>query len=582
MEKGGQLHFKSCPYCRGNGKGNEKTFAIDLRTGQFKCLRASCSASGNMVTLARDFEFSLGSEVEEYYQPRKQHRHLAQPKQAIEPKQGAITYLESRGIPKGVAERYEITTQTGKDNILVFPFYDEKGILQFVKYRKTDFNKDKDQNKEWCERNCKPILFGMKQCQGFERLIVTEGQLDSLSIVSAGLLNAVSVPTGAKGFTWVSYCWDWVRKFKEIVIFGDFERGKMTLLEDFQRRFPNKILYVQEEHYRGCKDANELLMKFGKEAVRKAVECAKLLPIKKVVPLDEVESIDIYQLPKLKTGIKELDALLYGGLPFGQVHIIAGKRGDGKSTFASQLLAEALEQNYNVFAYSGELPNYVFKSWLDFQIAGKQHIVEVVKGDGISRYITNQNRQLIGDWYKERAYLYDSRVMDVDEQEDLLKTIEQVIMQYDTKVILIDNLMTALDLDAEKFTDRYDKQSHFVKRLVKIAFRYDVLILLVAHRRKNGYSSDTNEEVYGSGDITNLAGVILSYDRDSELLPTQRRLITSKNRLFGRLELKGFVLDYEERSKRIYGARDDVNRRYGWDRSDGFQQLDLETMEIPF
>ncbi len=581
FEKGGQLHFKSCPYCKGIGKGNERTFAIDLRTGQFKCLRASCNASGNMITLARDFDFSLGSEIDEYYRPKKQYRRLSQPKEKIVPKKPAIAYLESRGIDHAVAEQYEITTQSKHDTILVFPFFDEKGILQFVKYRRTDYNPEKHKGyKEWCEKDCKPILFGMKQCKDFGRLIVTEGQIDSLSVVAAGLHNAVSVPTGAKGFTWVPYCWEWVRKFEEIVIFGDWEHSKMTLLEDFQRRFPNKILYVQEKDYRGCKDANEILVKFGKAAVREAVEQAKRMPVSRVLSLSEVETVDIYKLPKLKTGIEQLDELLYGGLPFGQVHLIAGKRGDGKSTFASQIIAEAIEQNLNVFVYSGELPNYLFKSWLDFQIAGKQHITEVIKGDTVSRFITRQNQQLINAWYQDKAYIYDSRIVETDEQEDLLKTLERVIMQYGIKVILIDNLMTALDLDAEKYTDRYDRQSSFVKRLTKLALRYDVIILLVAHRRKNGYSADANEEVSGSSDITNLAGVILSYDRDKELPTQQRRLIVSKNRLFGKLELKGFVLDYEERSKRIYGWGDSVNRQYSWDKSDGF--IPVEDMEIPF
>ena len=76
-QSGNQLHFKTCPYCKPKAiKGNVRTFAIDLKTGQFKCLRASCNASGNMVTLSRDFDFSLGSEIDEYYRPKKQYRQL--------------------------------------------------------------------------------------------------------------------------------------------------------------------------------------------------------------------------------------------------------------------------------------------------------------------------------------------------------------------------------------------------------------------------------------------------------------------------------------------------------------------------
>ena len=69
------------------------------------------------------------------------------------------------------------------------------------------------------------MLFGMDQCEGFDTLVITEGQLDSLSVAQAGVKNAVSVPTGAKGFTWLDPCWEWVTKFQEVTVFGDCENG---------------------------------------------------------------------------------------------------------------------------------------------------------------------------------------------------------------------------------------------------------------------------------------------------------------------------------------------------------------------
>lgn len=589
--RNGQLHFYKCPYCNGSkSNGNNEVFAIDLKTGMFKCLRASCGVTGNMITLSRDFDFSLGTEADEYYRPRKKYRRLPTPKKPYVPKDPAIRYLESRGISDEVAHKYEITVQSEKENILVFPFYDDRGILQFVKYRKTDFVKDRDKNKEWCEKGCRPVLFGMKQCNDkFDRLIVTEGQMDSLSVASAGLENAVSVPNGAQGFTWVPYCFNWVSKFQEIVVFGDFEKGRMTLLEDFQKRFPNRIRHVREQDYQGCKDANELLQKHGPAAIRQAVENAVMVPVQRVLPLADVEDVNIYELPKLKTGIRELDRMLYGGLPFGMVCVIAGKRGDGKSTVASWIMANATEQGYPTFAYSGELPNYLYKSWFDFQIAGRNHITENKTDFGtVNRFITKRNQELISAWYRERAYIYDSRIVDTDEQEDLLKSVTRAIMQYGIRVVLIDNLMTAMYIDERPGTDKYDQQGRFVRELTRIAIRYDVLILLVAHRRKNVSSPDANDEISGSGDITNLAGITLSYDRGDKkndidkgiMTEEQRKLIVAKNRLFGKVDLKGIILSYDEKSKRVYGSRDDVNVQFGWDKLDEFECAD--DMEIPF
>lgn len=588
--RGDELIFKTCPYCKpGNTKGNQNTFSINLKTGQFKCLRASCGVSGNMITLSRDFDFSLGNEVDEYYRPKKQHRRLKTPEKPIIPKDPAVKYLESRGISEWVAKKYEITTQTEHDNILVFPFYDENGKLRFVKYRKTDFDLERDKNKEWCESNCKPILFGMKQCNNkFDRLIVTEGQLDSLSVATAGIENAVSVPTGAKGMTWVPYCYEWVNSFDKIIVFGDHEKGIITLLEDVNKRFPGKVKHVREEDYLGCKDANEILQKHGKEAVRKAVENAIPMPVSRVLRLSDVKSVNIYKLPKLRTGITELDRTLYGGLPFGVVCLISGKRGDGKSTFASQIIANAVDQGYCTFAYSGELPNYLYKSWFDFQIAGRNHITENITDFGTpNRFITNKNQELINAWYKDRAYIYDSQIIESDEKEDLLKTIQKCIMQYNARVILIDNLMTAMYIDERSGTDKYEAQGIFVRKLAAIAVRLNVLILLVVHKRKNNFTTDENDEVSGSGDIVNLAGITLGYDRGTRkeidegiMDESQRKLIISKNRIFGKTNTRGIVLNYDEKSKRIYGNGDDVNRIFGWGDSNGF--ISAEDLEIPF
>ena len=284
-----------------------------------------------MVTLSKDFDFSLGNEVDEYYRPKKRYKRLKQPKEAIKPKPEAIKYLESRGISEEVAQKYEITVQTSHPNILVFPFYDEKGVLQFVKYRKTDFDKAKDANKEWCEASTKPILFGMKQCDdSFDTLTLTEGQLDSLAVSTAGIPNAVSVPTGAKGFTWIPYCWDWLCKWKKIIVFGDFEKGSISLLDELAKRLKDRVEHVREDNYRDCKDANEILLKYGAEQVRKCVEESVKLPIDNVIDLADVKELDPYSIEKIPTGIADVDNLLCGGIPFGVVTIVTGKSGKGK------------------------------------------------------------------------------------------------------------------------------------------------------------------------------------------------------------------------------------------------------------
>lgn len=578
--KNEELFFKLCPYCKPKPtRDNLKSFSINLKTGQFKCLRASCGVSGNMLTLAKDFDFSLGFDIDEYYKPNKQYKKFKKRVNPIIPKMEAIQYLEGRGISEQITREYEITVQTNNPNILVFPFYDEKGFLQFIKYRKTDYDKTKDKNKEWCEANCKPILFGMKQCKDFSRLIITEGQIDSLSVATAGIENVVSIPTGAKGFTWVPYCWNWINQFEEIIVFGDYEKGHITLLYELSSRLKITIKHVREEDYKDCKDANEILKKYGKEQVRACVENAVIVPIKQVKLLSSVKNIDIFKLPKMKTGIRQVDRLLYGGLPFGGVTLISGKTGEGKSVLASQIMVNAIFQGYKCFAYSGELVDYQFKQIMDYQIAGSRHTFEYQNEWGDSAYnISEINRNLISDWYDDKFWLYDNSIIDNDEQESLVKVTENVIMQYDVKVVLLDNLMTAIDLETSYGNDKYERQGLFVKKLARLATRHNALILLVTHKRKNNFSTNENDEINGSSDISNLAMVTIAYEKNNEIEPSQRLCKISKNRLFGKTETNGYILNYDEKSKRIYGQGDDLYVDYGWNKNDNtFVSINEET-----
>ena len=569
-QNGNELFFKYCPNCKGDGHDKE-TFSINLDSGAFKCFRASCDYHGHFVELARDVGFKLEDEAQ------KQYRTLPQKK--VESKPKAIEYLEKRGISADTCRRYNVTTQTNNDNILVFPFYDEQGVMQFVKYRKADFNKEKDKNKEWCEKDTKPILFGMAQCKNFDRLIITEGQIDSLSVAECGFDNCVSVPTGALGFTWLTNCWDWICKFKEVVVFGDYEKCKISLIETLEKRLKTVVKCVRPDDYLCEKDANDILRKYGKEAIIKAMENAELRDVKYVKRLANVENRNLKDLPKIETGIRELDRAC-GGLLLGHVTLLSGKRGEGKSTFMSQIVAEAIEQGNAVFVYSGELPNYHFKNWLDLQIAGGNHIeTEINKFGDEEYYLTNETVEKINKWYYDKAFIFDSDAIPEDDYDGLLSTITDTICRYGIKLVCIDNLMTALECDAR--TDLFREQSSFVKKLEKMAQAYDVAIILVAHPKKTQGEFD-NDTVSGSSDITNAVSYVWNYERGKDEESTGKIMVT-KNRVAGRL-LTGdnaIKVYYSGKSKRIQTSPYE-NKEYSCFKATQEELLGLAIEDLPF
>lgn len=554
--RGDELQFEICPYCRSNSRHDHKKFAINLNSGAFNCFRHSCGAKGSFWTLAKDFNFPLPGADEYYGYEAKKYRTFKI--EHIESKDEAVKYCQSRGISEAICRKYELTVQKEHPNILVFPFRDEKGVVSMIKYRDTDYTEEKKKNganKEWSEKNGKTILFGMNHCDyNVDTLVLCEGQLDSLSVATAGVPNALSVPTGCMGKTWIPHCWDFVKKFKTIVVFGDCEHGEITLVDMVKGRFSDMtIKVVRFEDYGGCKDANEILQTYGEEAVRKAVENAQLLPIASAVEIADVPDVNLLSMPAVKTGIDDIDKVLTRGLYLGQVILLTGSRGDGKSTFMNQLICNLVDRNIKTFLYSGEMPNHVIKNYCKTMWAGK-HEDEI--SDSLSKTIF--------EYYRGRLFLYDSSAIENDESEDILKIAEQTIVQYGCELICLDNLMTMVEADSND--SLYRVQSKFVGRLKKLARQYNVIVILVAHPRKTSRSdarSDfSNDDVSGSADVTNKVDVVMSYQRchkrkgEDEPDESMRELWISKNRLTGRLAMndKAIRLQYDIASRRITGA----------------------------
>lgn len=555
-QKGNELFFKHCPYCNGGNSKDKDTFSINLETGAFSCFRNSCGAKGHFVELARDFNYPLQDESKVTY------RKLPQDRKPL-PNAKVYEYMAGRNISAATVDRYRLSASIENQKHIVFPFYDENEIMQFVKIRNMDFVKGIDKSKEWCVKDCKPILFGMAQCKDFETLVITEGQIDSLSVAECGFDNCVSVPTGCNGFTWLKHCYDWITKFKKLVVFGDWENGKMSLIDKLRSSLPMKVYSVQQKCYLGEKDANAILSKYGKDAITKAIEGAEIEPVKFVKQMADVESVDIYSMAKIKTGVQEIDKAI-GGIYLGQVVLLSGKRGDGKSTFMSQIAVEAVEQDFNTFIYSGELPNYHVKRWLDFQVAGGENISEKpIDYNEVSYYITDSIVSKVNNWYRDKLFIFDNTAIEDDEFDGLLKIITDAICRYDIKLICIDNLMTAMDSDVN--SDLYRQQSQFVKNLAKMAKRYDVAIILIAHPKKSKDNFD-NDSVSGSADITNAVDLVVNYERSKQGDNFDSKVTITKNRLTGRLITteNAIKLVYSEKSKRIQSFEHfDKFKQYG-------------------
>ena len=205
----------------------------------------------------------------------------------------------------------------------------------------------------------------------------------------------------------------------------------------------------------------------------------------------------------IETGFKEIDRLT-GGLAKGEISVVSGLRGAGKSTWLSQVILNCIEKEHTAIVYSGELKDTRFMDWISLQAAGDGYILSRQGMFGnIIYYILNKTRDMIADWMDSKLWLYNNRFG--SSFKDIGKVLASKIKETQADMVLIDNMMS-LDLsEQDPFlrNDKYEQQTLFVKQLKDIAVSCNCHIIFVAHPRKaQGFLR--LDDIAGSGNISNL------------------------------------------------------------------------------
>ena len=170
----------------------------------------------------------------------------------------------------------------------------------------------------------------------------------------------------------------------------------------------------------------------------------------------------------------------------------------------------------------------------------------------------------VDEWWRGSFFLYDNTSPGGNDEDAIISTFEYAVRRFGCSVFLVDNLMTAR-FSTSRESDFYRAQSNFVGRLVEFAKKYEVHVHLVAHPRKTDGRTLTNDDIGGSGDVTNRADNTFSLERLSEADAAQKGynavLRVLKNRACGR-EL-ALALCFDGASRRFY--RPGMVRKYGWE-----------------
>lgn len=227
---------------------------------------------------------------------------------------------------------------------------------------------------------------------------------------------------------------------------------------------------------------------------------------KKWLAMTDVQYVDMSKMASIPTGYKELDKRIIG-LLLGDVTVLSGGSGAGKSSWIDCVALNAIQRGYKVGIWSGELQDFRFQSWINQIAAGKNY---VCKREGFENYyyapknISNQ----ISNWLEGKLFLYNNNYG--SKWQQLFADVKELVDKEGVQLIVLDNLM-ALQIDNYE-GDKYTQQTKFINDLKEYAKAKNVHVLLVCHPRKEGIFL-RKESISGTADLTNLADSVFIIHR---------------------------------------------------------------------
>ena len=262
--------------------------------------------------------------------------------------------VDERGIPEHILQRNKIGFEGG---VFKFPFI-KNGEVVNIKSRTMD-------KKFWQEEEAEKVFYGYDDINN-EVTVITEGEFDKLAMEVGGFPNSVSVPDGApsvgtknysRKFDFLDTCEGRLNEVKQFIIAVDNDGPGKLLEEELARRLGwvrcSRVVWPD-----GCKDANEVLIKHGIAAIKKAIEGAIPFPVEGVSWVNDLDIGTLYErgLQRgLETGWSSLDRHYSISQESGELHIVTGIPGHGKSEFLDALMVNlAKKEGWNIGLFSPE------------------------------------------------------------------------------------------------------------------------------------------------------------------------------------------------------------------------------------
>lgn len=488
-----------CPECSNDRKkSNKKDLCVNTELGTWFCQH--CNWYGG-----------LGSNMKVYTKPEYTAKTKL-PKNVLE-------YFKGRGISEQTLESNKIgygpAWMPGDEkevNTIQFPFY-KNGVVVNIKYRdgKKNFKQAKDAEK---------CFYGHDNMKNeSDTLIITEGEIDTLSFIECGFSEVVSIPDGAPSENTKSYStkFDFLKSanrqlltYKKIIFAVDNDGPGKRAGEELSKRLGVERCYVVK-YPKDCKDANETLSKHGRESIKSLIDNASFYPIPGIVsPNDNISILEEEYIngvvAGLKTGWHSLDE--YYTVAPGELTVITGIPNHGKSNWLDCLMLNLMT-----------LHDWKFCVWSPENHPTHKHqrtLTEKLTGAPFRKKWNNNFPRMEINSIKTEAQTINNHLVFIEPPEEQSPTIE-LILDY-ARIAHKRNPINALIIDPYNELTRdfsYTNETQYISDMLGKIRRFgrlnNIHIFIVAHPQKlqkkqdGSYDPPTMYDIAGSANWRNKA-----------------------------------------------------------------------------
>lgn len=451
-----------CPRCGHSGMRShpgDKSLSVNVEEGVYKC--HYCGFKGR-----------IGSSADGYGAPFRLPKAYAKPAPQPAPSpfsRRALAFFAERKIAMPAVEAYGVYEQ---DGALKFP-YVRGGELVNVKTRYPG-------KKFALEADCELVFFGLDRAAGAEQVAIVEGEMDVLACATAGIPAVLSVPNGASTGE-MAYLESGEPLFEAahtvvLAVDGD---GPGQLLEAELARRIGKSKCCRVRWPEGCKDANEVLIRDGAEALRRCFAEAEDYPVDGAHWLgDYVEDAILMRKTQRQrgasTGWRAVDGL-YTVAP-GELTVITGVPGSGKSEWLDALMVNlARTDGWSFAVYSPE------------NAPGEQHFVKLAQKylgkpywPGPTPEMTDGEIRHFGAWAADRFLWMDPETPTLDM---ILEIARGFVLRKGIRGLVIDP-WNRIDHSRPDGVTMTEHVKDVLVRLSAFAQRHEMHVWLVAHPKK--------------------------------------------------------------------------------------------------